>query len=91
VSFVVNHLDKINRPSRPFRSVGRFDLTCLFSSTSNASPNDTGIVIIVIIIGEAIPIFHNGGIIAQSFLRVAKEAGFLVHFRQFSQAGVPHD
>jgi hypothetical protein len=41
-------------------------LTCFYSSTSKASPNDTGIVIIIIvIIGEAETVFHNGGIIAQ--------------------------
>jgi hypothetical protein len=37
-------------------------------STSEASPNDTGIVIVIIIIviiGEAKLTFHNGGIIAQ--------------------------
>jgi len=49
--------------------VGRFDLTCFYSSTSKASPNDTGIVIIVIIIvGEAKLMFHGGGIIAQTYL-----------------------
>jgi len=40
-------------------------LTCFYSSTSKASPNDTGIVIIIVIIGEAETVFHNGGIIAQ--------------------------
>jgi len=42
-------------------------LTCFYSSTSNASPNDAGIVIVIIIviIGEAETVFHNGGIIAQ--------------------------
>ncbi len=37
--------------------------------TSQASPNDQGIVIVVIIIviGEAKLIFHIGGIIAQTF------------------------
>jgi hypothetical protein len=40
-------IDKINRPSHLRRAIG-FDLRYL--STSKASPNDTGIVIIVIII-----------------------------------------
>jgi len=38
-----------------------------YSSTSKASPNDTGIVIIIII-GEAKLVFHSGGIIAQDYL-----------------------
>jgi len=38
------------------------------------------IVIIIVIIGETKLITHDGGIIAQSFLRVAIEPGFLVHF-----------
>jgi hypothetical protein len=40
-------IHKINRPSRVRRAIW-FDLGCL--STSRASPNDRGIVIIVIII-----------------------------------------
>jgi hypothetical protein len=38
-------------------------------STSKASPNDTGIVIIIIIIGEVeiVIVEHRGAIIAQSF------------------------
>jgi hypothetical protein len=59
-------IDKINRPSRLRRAIG-FDLS--YSSTSKASPNDTGIVIIVIIIvGEVVLNFHGGGIIAQSLM-----------------------
>jgi hypothetical protein len=55
-------VDKINRPSRLRRAIG-FDLSYL--STSKASPNDTGIVIIVIIIiGEVVVAGHSGGIIA---------------------------
>jgi hypothetical protein len=55
-------VDKINRPSRLRRAIG-FDLS--YSSTSKASPNDTGIVIIVIIIiGEVVVAGHSGGIIA---------------------------
>jgi len=40
-----------------------------YSSTSKASPNDTGIVIIIIIIGkvEIVGFEHRGEIIAQSF------------------------
>jgi hypothetical protein len=46
------------------RAIG-FDLN--FPSTGRASPNDTGIVIIVIIvIGEVVVVEHRGGIIAQS-------------------------
>ncbi len=55
-------IDKINRPSHLRRAIG-FDLGYL--STSKASPNDTGIVIIVIIIiGEVVIVEHRGGIIA---------------------------
>jgi hypothetical protein len=41
-----------------------------YSSTSKASPNDTGIVIIIIVIGEekVVGFEHRGEIIAQSFL-----------------------
>ena len=56
-------LDKINRPSRLRRAIGFFKSLLL---TSKASPNDIGIVIIIII-GEVKLIFHNGGIIAQSY------------------------
>ena len=47
------------------RAIG-FDLSYL--STSKASPNDLGIVVIVIIIviGEVVAVAHDGGIIAQS-------------------------
>ena len=37
--------------------------------TSQASPNDQGIIVIVvriIVVGEAQPVFHMGGIIAQT-------------------------
>jgi len=61
VSFVVNGLYKTNRPSRLRRAIS-FDLGYL--STSKASPNDTGIVIIVviIIIGEAVFLEHWRGL-----------------------------
>ena len=56
--------DKINRPSLLRWAIGFLPGTCF--STSNASPNDSEIVIIVIIIvGEAIYIEHGDGIIAQ--------------------------
>jgi hypothetical protein len=42
--------DKINRPSH-MRWAIWFDFD--YPSTSKASPNDTGIVIIVVVIGEA--------------------------------------
>jgi len=60
------YLYKINRPSRLRRAIG-FDLSYL--STSKASPNDTGIVIIIVIIivGEIRFWLHGGGIIAQRF------------------------
>ncbi|MBK8822892.1 MAG: hypothetical protein IPN58_09875 [Anaerolineales bacterium] len=59
VYFVVKDLYKINRPSRLRRAIG-FDLSDL--STSKASPNDTGIVIIVIIIaiGKLDAVVHRG-------------------------------
>jgi hypothetical protein len=57
-------LYKINRPSRLRRAIG-FDLGYL--STSKASPDDTGIVIIIVI-GEVVGFEHRGGIIAQSLL-----------------------
>ena len=57
------YLYKVNRPSRLRRAIG-FDLS--YSSTSKASPNDMGIVIIIII-GEDDSVLHSGGIIAQRF------------------------
>jgi hypothetical protein len=52
----------------------RFDFFQL--SASKASPIDTGIVIIIIIvIGEADSGFHNGGIIAQSYFSNADSVG----------------
>ena len=68
VYFVVKDLYKINRPSRLRRAIG-YDFST--SSTSKASPNDTGIVIIIIIIIGEVKIVgfeHRGEIIAQSFL-----------------------
>jgi hypothetical protein len=48
------------------RAIG-FDLD--YPSTSKASPNDTGIVIVIIIvIGEVVFVEHGGEIIAQSLL-----------------------
>lgn len=38
-------------------------------STSQASPNDSGIVIVIIVVDEARLAFHSGGIIAQTRLR----------------------
>jgi hypothetical protein len=58
------NLYKINRPSRLRRAIG-FDLS--YSSTSKASPNDTGIVIIIII-GKVDAGLHSAAIIAQRFL-----------------------
>jgi hypothetical protein len=46
---------------------------------SQASPNDTGIIVIIvviIVIGEAQSVLHNGGIIAQTYLSSADSAGF---------------
>ncbi|MDP1547235.1 MAG: hypothetical protein Q8L87_14575 [Anaerolineales bacterium] len=50
---------KINRPSRLRRAIG-FDLR--YPSTSKASPNDTGIIIIIVIviIGEVSAVQHRG-------------------------------
>ena len=57
VSFVVKIVDKINRPSRVRRAIW-FDLSYL--STSKASPNDSGIVIVIIVvIGEADFVLHD--------------------------------
>jgi hypothetical protein len=58
-------LDKINRPSLLRWAIG-FLLRTYFS-TSKASPNDSKIVIIVIIISEAIWVSHSDGIIAQRY------------------------
>lgn len=57
--------DKINRPS--LFALGDWFLLRAYVSTSQASPNDSKIVIIVIIIeiGEAKWVPHIGGIIAQ--------------------------
>jgi hypothetical protein len=62
-----------NRPAHLRRAIW-FDFC--YPSTSNASPNDAGIVIIVIIvIREAKLIFHNGRIIAQDYLSSADSCG----------------
>ena len=49
--------------------VGRFGLTWCIRQSARLRPTIGGIVIIVVIIviGEAIALFHDGGIIAQSF------------------------
>jgi hypothetical protein len=44
--------------------LGDWFLLRTYFLTSQASPNDSGIVIIVIIIGEAQLVLHMGGIIA---------------------------
>jgi hypothetical protein len=56
-------IDKINRPSLLRWAIGF--LFCSYFSTSKASPNDSKIVIIVIIIGKAMQVLHSDGIIAQ--------------------------
>jgi hypothetical protein len=54
-------VDKINRPSRMRRAIG---LTCYCLSTSKASPNNSWIIIIVIIIvGEVVWFEHRACII----------------------------
>jgi hypothetical protein len=56
--------NKINRPSLVRWAIGF--LLCSYLSTSKASPNDSEIVIIVIIIvGKAVRVLHGDGIIAQ--------------------------
>jgi len=57
---------KINRPSLVRRAIGFVQNYLL---TSKASPNDSGIVIVVIIvvIGKAGLILHGDGIIAQTY------------------------
>jgi hypothetical protein len=58
------NLDKINRPSLLRWAI--VFLFCSYFSTSKASPNDSGIVIIIIIVvGEAVTGLHGDGIIAQ--------------------------
>jgi hypothetical protein len=81
---------KINRPPHLRWAIG---LTCSICLLARLRPTirQIVIVIIVIIIGEVHSRFHDGGIIAQSFLRVAIEPAFLVHFCQPSQAGASHD
>ena len=59
-------IDKINRPSQ-LRWAIRF-LFCSYFSTSKASPNDSEIVIVIIIIvDEAEQGLHSDGIIAQRY------------------------
>ena len=73
-------VDKINRPPLLRWAIR---LTCSNCLLARLRPtiHSIVIVIIIVIIREAYSGFHNGGIIAQSFLRVAIEPGFLVHFR----------
>jgi hypothetical protein len=52
--------DKINRPSLMRRAIW-IDLGYL--STSKASPNDSGIVIVIIVVGEAVRVLHDECII----------------------------
>jgi hypothetical protein len=52
--------DKINRPSLMRRAIW-IDLSYL--STSKASPNDSGIVIVIIVVGEAVRVLHDECII----------------------------
>ena len=80
VSFVVKDLYKINRPSRLRRAI-LFDLS--YSSTCKASPNDIGIVIIIII-GEEIIVEHCFADYSTKFPSVFQFGwtfGFLVHFK----------
>jgi len=63
VTFVVNH----RQNKSPFAiALGDWFPLRTYFSTSKASPNDSKIVIIVIIIGEAKFVLHIGGIIAQT-------------------------
>jgi len=59
-------LYKINRPSHLRRAIGFSEPTLL---TSQASPNDIAIVVIItiVIIGKAEVLVHDGGIIAQTY------------------------
>jgi len=59
-------IDKINRPSLVRRAIGFVQNYFL---TGKASPNNPGIVIVVIIVvtGKAESILHGDGIIAQSY------------------------
>lgn len=51
----------------------------IYTSTSKVSPNDTGIVIIIIV-DEAGLVFHGGGIIAQS--RFQQASGWKMLLKQ---------
>ena len=62
-------IDKINRPSwRLGATLGDWFSFRSYFSTSKASPNDPGIIVIVVIIivGEAKFVLHSDGIIAQT-------------------------
>jgi hypothetical protein len=63
VSFVINFRQN-KSPSAI--ALGDSFLLRIYFLSSKASPNDSGIVIIVIIIGEAKSVLHIGGIIAQT-------------------------
>ncbi len=66
VYFVVNVLDKINRPSRLRRAIS-FDLSICQLAKLRPTMRAIVIVIIIVIIGEAELVDHDGGIIAQSY------------------------
>jgi len=72
-------VDKINRPSL-LRRATWFHFSYLALARLRPTIVQIVIVIIIIVIGEAHSRFHDGGIIAQSVLRVAIKPGFLVHF-----------
>ena len=63
VSFVVNILDKINRPSRLRRAI-LFDLSVCQLAKLRPTICSIVIVIIIVIIGEVQTVIHSGGIIA---------------------------
>jgi hypothetical protein len=83
-----------NRPSHSRRAIG-FDLS--YPSTSKASPNDTWIVIIIIIIGEVVVVKHRGADYSTELFGVSgidsetiihNRAGFLVKGGKQSGCGL---
>jgi hypothetical protein len=65
---------KINRPSLLRWAIGF--LFCSYFSTSKASPNDSGIVtVVIIIVDEAVRVLHSDGIIAQRTYFVSAFSG----------------
>jgi len=67
VSFVVKDLDKINRPSRLRRAIW-FDFFICPLTRLRPTIRPIVIIVIIIVIGETKIVYHDGGIIAQSYV-----------------------